>query len=165
MGFCVIPKEVALYWRADLMGIGIVTSSYFWKEALKTRPISWLTTAVLVGFGLYPLVLLFASLHISWFYAAFILYGVAQAGSHLLWNLSGTLFAQDADSSPFSRVNILMLGLRGALAPALGGALCHWFGPTLPLILGAVCCLGGALYVIQTKVATIAMDKKIGPLA
>ncbi len=134
--------------RSILMGLGVVISSYFWKEALKKRPISKLTPLILLGFGLYPLLLLMASSHIAGFYIAFILYGVAQAGSHLLWGLSGTLFAGDADSSPFSRVNILMLGIRGAIAPMLGGILCYWFGPLLPFILGSFFCLLGALYVV-----------------
>ena len=75
--------------RSIMMGIGIVASSYFWKEALKKNSISRLTCCVLVGFGLYPLFLLFAHAYIGWFYLSFILYGIAQAGSHLLWNLSG----------------------------------------------------------------------------
>jgi hypothetical protein len=136
--------------RSILMGIGIVASSHFWKEALKKHPPKRLTFWVLIGFGLYPLFLLFAPTHVIWFYLSFILYGIAQAGSHLLWNLSGTLFAQDEDSSPYSRVNILMLGLRGAIAPALGGILCHWLGPIPLFVLGAACCLGGALYVAKT---------------
>ena len=137
--------------RSILMGLGIVASSYFWKEFLKKNPISRPTFLVLIGFSLYPLFLLFAPSHIAWFYLSFILYGIAQAGSHLLWNLSGTLFAGDADSSPFSRVNILMLGLRGAVAPTLGGILCHWLGPIPVFVLGSSCCLGGAIYVALDK--------------
>lgn len=140
--------------RSILMGIGIVCSSYFWKESLKAKSITQLTCWVLIGFGLYPLFLIFASTHIVWFYLSFILYGIAQAGSHLLWNLSGTLFAKDKDSSPFSRINILMLGLRGAVAPAVGGILCHWCGPIPLFALGAACCLTGAIYVMKKKLIT-----------
>lgn len=144
--------------RSILMGIGIVLSSYFWKEALKKISISVLTYWVLFGFGVYPIFLLFANFHIGWFYLSFILYGVAQAGSHLLWNLSGTLFSQAADSSPFSRVNILMLGLRGLVAPALGGILCYWFGPVPILALGAGCCFCGALYMVRHRTLAAAYE-------
>ncbi len=133
--------------RSILMGVGIVLSSYFWRRALADRSIPDLTLRILLGFALFPFVLLLATWHIYWFYLAFILYGIAQAGSHLLWNLSGTLFAQkEEDSSQFSRVNILMLGLRGIIAPALGGLLCQWTGPMFVLSLGALCCVSGAWY-------------------
>lgn len=145
--------------RSILMGIGIVASSHFWKESLKKNPPQWLTFWVLIGFALYPLLLLFAPYHIVWFYLSFILYGVAQAGSHLLWNLSGALYAKEEDSSPYSRVNILMLGLRGAIAPALGGILCHWFGPMPLFVLGAFCCLSGAIFTARNS--KLALSLKI----
>ncbi len=132
--------------RSILMGIGIVISSYFWQKALTTLSISQLTGHILIGFALFPLSLILSLFHMQWFYFAFFLYGIAQAGSHILWNLSGTLFATQEDSSPFSRVNILMLGLRGFIAPALGGCLCQWAGPIPTLLAGAFLCIGGAIY-------------------
>lgn len=132
--------------RSILMGIGIVFSSFFWKKALSSLSISKLTSLILIGFGLFPLTLILAQIHINWFYLSFLFYGIAQAGSHLLWNLSGTLFAIDEDSSPFSRVNILMLGLRGMIAPALGGVFCEFLGPIPMLSFGAFICLSGAFF-------------------
>lgn len=138
--------------RSILMGVGIVLSSYFWRKALSNRSVPDLTLRILLGFSLFPFVLLLSTWNIHWFYIAFVLYGIAQAGSHLLWNLSGTLFAKEEDSSQFSRVNILMLGLRGIIAPALGGILCKLIGPTFVLVLGSLCCLSGAWYMgLQMK--------------
>lgn len=144
--------------RSILMGIGVVLSSYFWRLSLAKKTVSQLTRWILFGFALYPLFLVFSQAHMIWFYVSFVLYGIAQAGSHLLWNLSGTLFAADEDSSPFSRVNILMLGLRGAIAPALGGVLCDLLGPAPILLLGGAICLGGVLYMRAYKPAS-ALDK------
>lgn len=132
--------------RSIIMGIGIVLSSYFWKKSLNTTPISRLTTYILIGFALFPLTILFSGLSMHWFYLAFLFYGIAQAGSHLLWNLSGTLFSKEEDSSQFSRVNILMVGLRGLIAPALGGLMCRFLGPMATLILGSALCFFGAWY-------------------
>ena len=132
--------------RSILMGLGIVISSYFWKKAMSRLSVSQLTSRILVGFGLFPLILILSLINMQWFYLSFIFYGIAQAGSHLLWNLSGTLFAADEDSSPFYRVNILMVGLRGIIAPVLGGLMCKFLGPVPTLVLGALICLGGALY-------------------
>lgn len=132
--------------RSIIMGIGVVLSSYFWKKSLNTTSISALTKYILVGFALFPLTLLFSTFNMQWFYLAFLFYGIAQAGSHLLWNLSGTLFSKEEDSSQFSRVNILMVGLRGIIAPALGGLMCQFLGPIAMLILGSTLCLSGAWY-------------------
>lgn len=132
--------------RSILMGIGIVASSYFWRKAIGKLSVPQLTSRILVGFGLFPLILILSLINMQWFYLSFIFYGIAQAGSHLLWNLSGTLFAVDEDSSQFSRVNILMVGLRGIVAPVLGGLMCKFLGPVPTLILGALICLGGAQY-------------------
>jgi predicted MFS family arabinose efflux permease len=137
--------------RSILMGIGVVLSSYFWRKALAKRTVAELTFWILMGFALYPLLMVFALNHIGWFYLSFICYGIAQAGSHLVWNLSGTLFAIEEDSSPYSRVNILMLGLRGAIAPALGGFCCDLFGPVFVLITGAAICASGVLFMRKNR--------------
>ena len=41
--------------QSILMGLGIVASSYFWKESLKKNPITRPTFLILIGFALYPL--------------------------------------------------------------------------------------------------------------
>lgn len=132
--------------RSILMGVGIVLSSYFWRKGLSQLSIPQLTIRILIGFGLFPLVLFLSLFNMQWFYLAFILYGIAQAGSHLLWNLSGTLFANDEDSSQYSRVNVLMVGLRGIVAPALGGLMCAYLGPLPMLVFGTLICAMGAVY-------------------
>ena len=137
--------------RSILMGVGIVLSSYFWRKAMAKLSTSALTLRILIGFGLFPLTLMLSSFHIHWFYLSFIFYGIAQAGSHLLWNLSGTLFSKEEDSSQFSRVNILMLGLRGIVAPAFGGLLCQLFGPVPILVIGGLICFAGALFMKKTS--------------
>lgn len=133
--------------RSILMGAGIVLSSYWWKNRLVREKVSELTQLILGGFALYLFLLSLSIFYIGWFYLAFILYGIAQAGSHLLWNLSGALFSEERDSSPFSRLNILLLGIRGAIAPALGGILCSFLGPAWVIVLGALLCLSGIFYI------------------
>ena len=141
-----------LIWgRSILMGMGVVLSSAIWKKYLAIENVSQMTQWILIGFALFPFVLALAQTSLLFFYLSFIFYGIAQSGSHLLWNLSGTLFAVNEDSSPFSRVNILMLGLRGLIAPALGGLLCNWFGPLPVLILGGASCILGAGYMVQQR--------------
>ncbi|MBS0651997.1 MAG: MFS transporter [Verrucomicrobia bacterium] len=149
--------------RSILMGVGIVLSSYFWKKGLSKLSVPQLTIRILIGFGLFPLVLLLSLLDMQWFYLAFILYGIAQAGSHLLWNLSGTLFAKDEDSSQYSRVNILMVGLRGIVAPALGGLMCSYLGPVPMLVFGTLICAMGAVYMRAIEKKFMLLPRKSSP--
>lgn len=137
--------------RSILMGAGIVLSSYWWKNHLVRERVPQITQLILGGFALYLLLLSLSTVYIGWFYLAFTLYGIAQAGSHLLWNLSGTLFSEENDSSPFSRLNILLLGIRGAIAPALGGLLCSLLGPVWVIFLGSLLCFSGIFYIHFTE--------------
>jgi len=134
--------------RLILMGVGVVCSSLLWKRSMAEVPIFRLTSIILIGFGLFPLILLLAPYHLLFLYLAFFLYGVAQAGSHLLWNLSGTLFAAQEESSRFTTVGVLMVGLRGAVGPLLGGLLCAALGAKAMLLLGMGISFYGAWYMI-----------------
>jgi Major Facilitator Superfamily len=132
--------------RSILMGAGIVISSWFWKRILIKERVPQLTQWILFGFACYLFFMVCSQAHIGYFYLSFLFYGIAQAGSHLLWNLSGILFSENENSAPFSRLNILMLGLRGAVAPALGGILCNLLGPIPIFITGIALCLLGMGY-------------------
>ncbi|MEN9343614.1 MAG: hypothetical protein RLZZ453_401 [Chlamydiota bacterium] len=130
--------------RFVFMAVGIALSSFLWAKGLSQVPILKLTVGVLCGFGLFPLCLLGTLWNPSFLYLAFFLYGVAQAGSHLIWNLSGTLFAGGENSLPYTRANLLMHALRGAVVPLIGGFLCDLTSPIVVLALGATLCLYGA---------------------
>lgn len=138
--------------RFIFMAIGVAGSSLLWKKGFSHVPLLKLTSWVLFGFGLFPIALLLASMDLWFLYLAFFIYGVAQAGSHLIWNLSGTFFAADQDSSPYTRVNILMLGLRGAIMPLIGGLLCDLIGPMPVLITGMFLCFYGMRYLSKKAI-------------
>jgi MFS family permease len=138
--------------RFIFMAIGVAGSSLLWKKGLSRISLLKLTVWVLFGFGLFPLALLLAQVDTWFLYLAFFIYGIAQAGSHLIWSLSGTLFAPDQDnSSPYTRVNILMLGLRGAVMPLMGGLLCDLWGPKPILGIGTALCFYGMLYLFKRQ--------------
>lgn len=133
--------------RSILMGVGITASAYFWKKFLNRNRVEKMTGAILFGFFIYFLLLYFSSMHKNLFYISYFIYGITQAGSHLLWNLSGPLFSKEMNSVPFSSVNILMVGLRGCIAPAIGGILCNYLGPEFVIFLGGLICLFGVIYI------------------
>jgi predicted MFS family arabinose efflux permease len=133
------------------MGIGVVASSFLWRRALNAIPNHRFTAIIIFGFSFFPLFLLLAQWNQFWVNIAFLFYGIAQAGSHLIWTLSGTLFANNEDSSKFTGVNIFMVGLRGLIGPVLGGILCGLIGPVPVLLTGAIICIGGTIYMTLTK--------------
>jgi hypothetical protein len=133
------------------MGLGVISTSFLWQRGLRKVEISKLTSLLLFGFGLFPVCLLLAKVYGPWLYIGFFLYGVAQAGSNLLWHLSGILFAGEDDSPKYSTVNILTVGIRGVVASELGGILCYVLNPMIILGLGGLFCFIGCGYMLLKK--------------
>jgi len=126
-------------------GLGFASTSPLWGKWLHRVSIYNLSSLVFIFMGAFPLLLLFAPFNTLWVYVAYIAYGVAQAGSHLTWHLSGTLFAKEEDSSLYSTVNVMMVGLRGSIIPPLGSVLCIALGPLGVLGIGVFFCLFGGM--------------------
>ena len=125
-------------------GFGFVLTSSLWSRALSYLTVGTFTACVLVGFALFPLLIVAAMAHQYWIYVAYFVYGIAQAGSHLIWHLSGPLFAEGEKSSRYSGVNIVMVGIRGVLGPPLGGLLVTLIGPIAVFIMSSLFCISGA---------------------
>lgn len=119
-------------------GIGFALSSTWWSRKLHLFDFQSYTGIIYALFGFFPFVLLSSVASFNLVYFAYFIYGIAQAGSHLTWHLSGTLFSEEEDSSRFSSVNILAVGVRGAVAPALGAILLQGAGPIPALLLGGI---------------------------
>ena len=165
-GLMLIAPALAIYYAETLslshgtitiaryiwMGLGVLISTFFWKRGIEKFKINQLTLLILVGFGFFPLFLLFAKKSLIFLNLAFFLYGVAQAGSHLLWNLSGTLFASEEESSSkYTGTNVLLVGIRGLVGPALGGLLITALNPSIVLAFGALICFLGSVYIHQSS--------------
>lgn len=138
--------------RSICMGLGFALTSSYWARALSRFTIPRLSAFICLGFALFPLLLIFASYHLLWLYGAYIVYGITQGGSHIVWHLSGPLYAKNEDSSQYSAVNVCMVGLRGLVAPLAGNALCTLVGPEKVLLLGACICISGACFALVKKI-------------
>ncbi len=137
--------------RALCMALGVVISSSFWGKAMGRYSFASITGVVILFFALFPASLLLSSSEIAFLYIAYILYGIAQGGSHIVWHLSGPLFAEKEDSSLYSGVNVMMVGLRGMIFPFLGSLLCSFTGPLVVLGLGMLFCLYGVYFMFARK--------------
>lgn len=129
--------------RAICQGVGFILASPFFGKALNKFSFFSVTKSIFVGFALFALFLFLAPLQIGALYVAYFLYGISQAGSQLLWHLSGPYFAKEEESSRYSAVNIATVGIRGIIGPPLGGALLFFFGPLPILLLTIFLSLGG----------------------
>ncbi|MCE5319209.1 MAG: MFS transporter [Parachlamydia sp.] len=127
-------------------GAGFAVTSPFWSRLLSKVDIYRFLALVTLVAMFFPIGLLLAKTHIFWLYAAYLLYGVMQAGSELGWNLSGPIFSQQEDSSPFSSVNVLTVGLRGSVIPPLGSMLCLWSNSYTVMVLGGILCLLASIW-------------------
>lgn len=125
-------------------GIGVASTSQIWANWMTKVDIYRFSGLVTLMAFLFPLCLVAAPYHISWLYTAYVLYGVMQAGSELSWNLSGPIFSKEEDSSPYSSVNVLSVGIRGCVAPGVGSLLLFWTGPLQALLFGSFLCMMAA---------------------
>jgi MFS family permease len=133
-------------------GLGFLLSSSIWSFALNRYSIPVFTSAVLFGFALFPLLILLTLKIFYFVYIAYFVYGIAQAGSHLIWHLSGPLFAKEESSARFSSVNILLVGVRGFFGPILGGLLQAVLGPIILFLISAsLCFFSGLSYLKKVR--------------
>lgn len=134
-------------------GLGFCLSTSAWARALNKYSIYSVISLVCALFALY-IMCIFSVISFSWIsfpaiiYMAYIIYGIASAGSHLAWNLSGAIFAKDESSMQFSSVNVVMVGLRGLIIHPLSGYLYSKLGFGTPSVfcLGIFLCIIGTVY-------------------
>jgi len=132
-------------------GLGFSLSSPIWARWFEKTSIFKVSSAVFLSVGLFPLLLAFSPFGLAFFFLAYFWYGVGQGGSHLVWNLSGPVFAGKEDSSRYTGVNVAMAGLRGAVAPGLGSILVMVCGPIQVLCLGGLFCFASGAWFFRKK--------------
>lgn len=138
--------------------VGFAATSPLWARWMGYMDIFKLVGLVTLVMAFFPLFILGGKVWLFSIYFAYILYGVMQAGSELSWHLSGPHFSHQKDSTPFTAVNILMIGLRGLIFPMIGTVLLSTFSAVMPLILGGVFCLLGTYSMMRKKMDKVALE-------
>ncbi len=138
LGLSYVDLTVAL---ALSKGVSYALASPAWARWMGGVDIFRFSASVTALACLFPVLLLLAKINLIWLYLAYICYGVMQSGSEMSWNLSGPIFAKEKESSLFTTVNVVSVGIRGAVAPAMGSLLCGIIGATGVIGLGALCFL------------------------
>ena len=137
-------------------GLGYLLASPFWQKRMNRMSIFSLTIGICLGFALFILSLSFSELNLVFLYLAFFIYGVSQAGSHLIWHLSGPEFSKQEDSAIFSSVNVLMVGLRGLIGPVLGSCFYFYLGSKFVFIISFSLCIFGGMLMLKNKKYSLA---------
>lgn len=122
-------------------GIGYAATSSGWARLMNKIDAYRFNSFVTLLAFVFPFCLLAAQVNLAWLYGGYILYGIMQAGSEMSWHLSGPLFAKDEDSSVYSSINVLTVGLRGCFVPALGTLIAYAFHSSGVMLIGAMLCL------------------------
>jgi len=121
-------------------GIGFASGTPFWHKWIQ-RVNFFFFGAVIATLAIVFTGLLVASqMTLVSLYLAYLVYGLMQAGNELSWNMSGPIFAQGEDSSPYSTINVIAVGIRGIFIPLLGAFCLAQFGPFSSLYLSALFC-------------------------
>ena len=133
-----------------LKGFGFISTSALWAGAIRRFPLPLVSGAVFCFFALFLGCLLLAIFDPLFILAAYAIYGIAQAGSHLIWNLSGPIFSGKETSFQYSSVNILAIGLRGIIGPPLGGLLAQFVSPEVAIATGLAVGFGAVWYIVSS---------------
>lgn len=117
-------------------GIGFVTASPIWARFIHRIDIFKLSSWIALLGCLFPLCLISVQWHLVLLYVGYLIYGFMQSGNELVWNMSGPLFAKKEDSSIYTSVNVVSIGVRGCIIPALGSFILAYFGATTVMTTG-----------------------------
>lgn len=126
-------------------GIGFACSSSLWVRWIKRFDLFYFGAIIASLAVLFPLLLVSAQTQIICLYLAYLIYGFMQSGNELAWNMSGPIFAHQEDSSPFSTVNVIAVGIRGLFIPSLGAYCLGHFGSSTVIILSCLLFLLAAI--------------------
>ena len=130
-------------------GIGFALTSPSWARWMNRVNIFSLGSLVPFVMIIVALLMIGAKFWTPMFYLAYLFYGIMQAGSELTWHLSGLNFAKEKDSSLYTGVSVVLVGVRGLFAPALGLWAMSSFGTMSPMIAGALLCLASTLVMLS----------------
>ena len=131
---------------ATCKGIGFIFSSSRWRKLFyKINLFSFCSIVTLFAL-IFPVFLFFAQLKIIFLFIGYVFYGIMQGGSELSWKMSGLVFSNKDDSSPYTSVNILAVGLRGLIFPYFTYGIIMLSNIYFALSLSVIFCLFATIY-------------------
>lgn len=127
-------------------GAGFILTAPMWARGMPKFDIFNFSSFVTTAGALFSLILLLGKFHVTFIYLAYFTYGIMQAGSELIWHLAGPHFSKDSDSSSYSNLSVLAVGVRGLIIPFLGSLLILFIPSAALLVIGALLSFSGTLW-------------------
>jgi hypothetical protein len=127
-------------------GLSFLASSPIWAKYVTHVTLYRLNAYMNIFTSLFMAGLLASLFGVEWLYVGYLCYGTMQAGSELSWNMSGPIFSNKEDSTAFSSLNLLLVGVRGCICPLFGYLICTYAGVIAVFITTICLCLIGAIY-------------------
>lgn len=137
-------------------GIAFVVTSPLFARAMKFISIFMLNAYINLFSCMFIAFILASQTKASWIFVAYLMYGTMQAGCELSWNMSGPLFSGVENSTPFSSLNLALVGIRGCICPFLGQLLFLNSCATSVFITAGVLCFVSLIY-------SLVLNKKFTP--
>lgn len=139
-------------------GIGFAATSPLWTRYMNKMNIFRLSSFPPLCICGFAACLAAAPLHVGWVYVAYLFYGFMQAGSEMTWHLSGPAFANHEDSSGYSSVNVLAVGVRGCVVPPLGSLIYMLSNPLTVIAMGGGVCWMAHRYLNKCGSLSVGLD-------
>lgn len=136
-------------------GIGFALGSPLWARWINRIDIFRFSSLIAALACLFPLALIFTQYQIALLYLGYLVYGFMQSGNELSWNMSGPIFAKESNSTTFSSINTMAIGVRGIFIPALAGFLISIWGTSAVLTLSGFLCLAATLKLFAEAPKTV----------
>jgi len=133
-------------------GLGFFATSPLWAYRIhRTNIFSFCGFVALSAACSIALIILSQRFPLCIYFASFC-YGAMQAGSQLSWQLGGPIFSPLEDSSAYTSVNVILVGIRGCIGPFVGAFIYSFMGEMMPFFLGCgLCLVGGIAGIIGSK--------------
>lgn len=101
-------------------GVSYITTCPFWARYVNRISLYTLNCYVNFFSCLSIALILAAVFGTYWLYLAYLFYGTMQAGCEMSWNLSGPIFSEKKESTIYSSLNLVVVGVRGCICPFMG---------------------------------------------
>lgn len=127
-------------------GISFLASSPFWAKYANRMSLFLLNCAVNLLSCLFIAFILTSKFYLGWLYIAYLMYGAMQSGCEISYTVSGPVFSREKESTPYSNLNLILVGLRGFLSPILGQVIFINYGSFSVFFTAFVLCLASLIY-------------------
>jgi hypothetical protein len=138
-----------------------LTSHFLWSRWINQFSIHFFNSCVTFCACISTIFIALSIYQPPFIYLAYLIYGAMQGGSEMSWHLSGPIFSKEKDSTLFTSVNVLTVGLRGCIIPSLGTLLFLNSNAFIVFLSGGFLCLLASSYSLWLDFKTKTVQKHL----